>query len=273
MGILSSIKNKYKSKRNVLWYVNLVSVIFSIVLIQFSMKFFFADWAYLYYWYDAKLFFVPSGMILVIIFDLLSLFFGWKYINTPLAVIAAFGNLFAAYVLYIIFADWYYCVPGVTFVINIANIGVQWNARKSSGSESSLVKIAKIKYGTDYSPETIIADYRNSLADIEEKYNMGNDDRTAFEEEKSELLADTHSVLMQIVESEEVGLIDKLETIYMAKAECIISEDNYLLWKNQILKDKSMVSEVASQIKDSHEKGGLSDEELQHYIMLLKNEL
>ena len=82
---------------------------------------------------------------------------------------------------------------------------------------------------------------------------MGEKNRAVFEKEKEELVQDTHQILKEFLSNGDVGLLDKLETLYQAKRECIITEDNYLLWKNQLIKDEEALKTTKNMVQELYD--------------------
>ncbi|MBQ9674256.1 MAG: hypothetical protein IJV39_06495 [Ruminococcus sp.] len=270
MGIISNIKNRYRVNKNALWFINIGFILATSIislLSAFCFVFFFGD----------KVEFLASAVVLIlsVLLNVISIFSNRRFINTPIEVIAAVGILLSAIVLFI-YAKGSYKYAAlllvVTLVIDIVVIILQWNIRKDKDSEGSLVKIAKVKLDFDFVPEDVIEDYRIALKNIEEKYDMGNKDREAFEKEKSELLADTHQILKVFVSNTDVSVLDKLKTLQMAKTECIIVEDNYLLWKNQILKDEEQTQALRAETEQLRKNKVISQEEYLYRCELLKDE-
>ena len=146
------------------------------------------------------------------------------------------------------------------------------NGVKIGWKENKLVKIAKVKLDFDFKPEDLIEEYKVALNAIDKKYHFGAKDREKFEKEKEELLQDTHQILKEFISNDEVTLLDKLETLYKAKAILIISEDNYLLWKNQLINNSTEIERVKKETENLYKVGSISEKEYNHCMKLLEDE-
>ena len=135
-----------------------------------------------------------------------------------------------------------------------------------------MVRVAKVKLDFDFRPEDLIDEYRLALSRIEKKHNMGEKNRAVFEKEKEELVQDTHQILKEFINNGDVVLLDKLETLYQAKRECIITEDNYLLWKNQLLKDQQALETSKNRVEELFDSDSIGKEEYLHRMELLSDE-
>lgn len=85
-------------------------------------------------------------------------------------------------------------------------------------------------------------------------------------------MQDTHQILKEFISNDEVTLLDKLETLYKAKANLIISEDNYLLWKNQLINNSTEIERVKKETENLYKVGSISEEEYNHCMKLLEDE-
>ncbi|MGN1126598.1 MAG: hypothetical protein ACI4RI_04075, partial [Ruminococcus sp.] len=233
MGVISNIKSKYKVNKNILWICN------TVLLLLTSVQYLgIAVWCAVTGVCESN---IPLMIVLLLcvavnIIDVLS---HRKYINLPVAVINIVVIAVSVYML-IISANlpWYlWCVPVVTLIVSIISVVLQSLGARTGQPKNSMVRVAKVKLDFDFRPEDLIDEYRLALSRIEKKHNMGEKNRAVFEKEKEELVQDTHQILKEFINNGDVVLLDKLETLYQAKRECIITEDNYLLWKNQLLKD------------------------------------
>ncbi len=269
MGIISNIKSKYRVKINILWIINLIFIslssaifIFSFILCLINSKVTGARGI-------EKIFFC-SVMILSLALNVIAFFCNRKYVNTPISIVAAVGMCAAVYMIFM-YMDILVCkiVPTITIAVDVAAIIMEW---KMTRQRQIPIKIAKVKLDFDFKPEDIIEEYRLSLKEIEKRYDMGDKDREAFEKEKSELLSDTHHILKEFIGNRDVVLLDKIETLYQAKRECIITEDNYILWKNHLLKNEKIVDELIDETKYLFKNNGISQEVYNHRMELLKNE-
>lgn len=275
MGMLNKVKNRYLVNRSFLWIVSMILMLVTDIeclclFIQGSIR--------LSNMPSAER--LPVYYICIIILEIcfvvngLAIFFNRRYRNTPILVAAVATMAFVVAILlydvsYMLFV---WLLPLVSVVVGITNIVSQlyYSKKKKNGN---LVKIAKVKPDLDFQPEDMIEEYRESLKAIEEKYDMGNEDREAFEKEKEELMKDMNQILMDFVSNDNVSLIYKLETLYQAKTECIIPEDNYLLLKNQIINNKDSVEDVHYKNEELLRSGKISSSEYAHREELLKNEL
>jgi hypothetical protein len=272
MGIISNIKNRYKINKDTLWYFNLGFCIVSVI-----------DILYILFEYRSLISEFPENLWLIalmlcVALNVVTFICNRKFFNTPVTVVNSIGLFLSSYIIYRLLRGepivnrLVGIIPFVACIISVVFIVTQWHIRNSVNAGDALVKIAKVKLDIDFTPDDFIDDYKLSLNEIEKRYNMGDDDRASFEHEKSELLADVHQILMELVLSDNIGVMDKLETIHKAKTECIILEDNYLLWKNQLLKDENEVLLLRERSNELFKSGAISEDEYNHQIELLKDE-
>jgi uncharacterized protein with PQ loop repeat len=272
MGIISNIKNRYKINKDTLWYLNFGFCIVSVIDILYIIF----EFRYLRSEFPENLGLL--ALILCVALNVITFICNRKFFNTPVTVVNSIGLFLSSYIMYRLLRGepivyrLIGIIPFVACIISIVFIVSQWHIRNSVNAGEALVKVAKVKLSFDFTPEDVINDYRLSLAEIENRYNMGNDDRASFEHEKQELLADVHQILMELVTSDDVCIMDKLETIHQAKTECIILEDNYLLWKNQLLKDEDVLKQQRDKAQELYEAKAITEEEYNHRMELLKDE-
>lgn len=258
MGIISNIKNRYRVNKNVLWVINAIFIILTMAVSIFAIVY------SLVFFQNEKRYVFSSTMTLIVVVNVIAFVCNRKYLNTPVSVVAVVATALSVYMLIMHFDSMYWTafLPSVSLIIYIITVIMEY---RTARSEKSLVKIAKVKPDFDFRPEDVIEEYRLSLKSIEEKYNMGEKDRDAFEKEKEGLLSDTHHILRKFIDSNNVSLIFKLETLYQAKKECIIIEDSYLLWKNYLLKDNAVAAETKAEIENLYKNGGISQEDYIHH--------
>lgn len=188
---------------------------------------------------------------LCIIFNFLSFCLNRKYLNTPISICSLIIMALLTAILVINpNYNWYMWVEvALNVVTALLTIIYQFVGVKIGWKENKLVKIAKVKLDFDFKPEDLIEEYKVALNAIDKKYHFGAKDREKFEKEKEELLQDTHQILKEFISNDEVTLLDKLETLYKAKAILIISEDNYLLWKISLLTTQQRLKELRKKQK------------------------
>lgn len=266
MGIISNIKNKYKVNKNILWAIN---AILTAITTLYS--------GYIIY----TCFPIVKGSIalitvatLCIILNFLSFCLNRKYLNTPISICSLIIMAMLTAILVINPKyDWYMWVEvALNVVTALLTIIYQFVGVKIGWKENKLVKIAKVKLDFDFKPEDLIEEYKVALNAIDKKYHFGAKDREKFEKEKEELLQDTHQILKEFISNDEVTLLDKLETLYKAKAILIISEDNYLLWKNQLINNSTEIERVKKETENLYKVGSISEEEYNHCMKLLEDE-
>lgn len=266
MGIISNIKNKYKVNKNILWAIN---AILTAITTLYS--------GYIIY----TCFPIAKGSIpliavasLCIIFNFLSFCLNRKYLNTPISICSLIIMAMLTAILVINPKyDWYMWAEVLLNVVTaLLTIIYQFVGVKIGWKENKLVKIAKVKLDFDFKPEDLIEEYKVALNAIDKKYHFGAKDREKFEKEKEELLQDTHQILKEFISNDEVTLLDKLETLYKAKAILIISEDNYLLWKNQLINNSTEIERVKKETENLYKVGSISEEEYNHCMKLLQDE-
>ncbi|MCH5203041.1 MAG: hypothetical protein J1F17_07545 [Oscillospiraceae bacterium] len=265
MGIISNIKNRYRVNKNVLWVINTILIFLTMAVCIFA-----ALYSLISFQSEEK--YVFSGIItLTVAVNIIAFVCNRKYLNTPVSVVAVAATALSVYMMIIYFDSMYWAaiLSSVSLIIYIITVIMEY---RTARSEKSLVKIAKVKPDFDFRPEDVIEEYRLSLKLIEEKYNMGEKDRDAFEKEKEGLLSDTHHIMRKFIDSNNVSLIFKLETLYQAKKECIIAEESYLLWKNYLLKDNTTAVETKAEIENLYKNGGISQEDYIHHQELFMNE-
>lgn len=266
MGIISNIKNKYKVNKNILWAVNAVLTAITTLYCGYII----------YTGFPLSKESIPliTIALLCIVFNFLSFGLNRKYLNTPVAVCSLVIMALLTTVLILNSKyNWYMWVEValnvftslLSIIYQFVGVKIGWNANK-------LVKIAKVKLDFDFKPEDLIEEYRVALNAIDKKYHFGAKDREKFEKEKEELLQDTHQILKEFISNEEVTLLDKLETLYKAKADLIISEDNYLLWKNQLINNSTEIERVKKETENLYKVGSISEEEYNHCMKLLEDE-
>ncbi|MGN0459279.1 MAG: hypothetical protein ACI4HL_00030 [Ruminococcus sp.] len=268
MGVISNIKSKYKVNKNILWVCN------TVLLLLTSVQYIgIAVWyAVTGEWESSIL--LLSVLVLCVAVNIIDVLSHRKYINLPVAVVNIVVLAVSIYML-IISGDmmWFlWCVPAVTLIISIISVVLQSRGAKTGQPKNSMVRVAKVKLDFDFRPEDIIDEYRLALSRIEKKHNMGEKNRAVFEEEKEELVQDTHQILKEFINNGDVALLDKLETLYQAKRECIITEDNYLLWKNQLLKDEEALKTAKNKVQKLFDGDGIGQEEYLHRMELLSDE-
>ena len=275
MGTLSNVKDKYLINRNVLWIVNIVLLCATVLqcfaltiqgivmLSEFKQEDILAE----YYIFGIV-------QIACAVVNLLTVVYNRRYINMPISVTAVVV-MFAVVIIQLVVAKalWELCiVPILAIIFTIINMVTQF-CRSRKKEKEALVKVAKVKLGLDFQPEDMIEEYRKSLKNIEDKFDMGKEDREAFEKEKEDLMQNMHQVLKELVANSDVSLIYKLETLYQAKRECIIPEDNYLLMKNQIISNKDSVKDAHIKNKHLLQQGVITSTEYAHREELIENEL
>ena len=257
MGIISNIKNKYKVNKNILWAIN--GILTAITTVYSG---------YIIY----SCFPIVKGSIalitvatLCIIFNFLSFCLNRKYLNTPISICSLIIMALLTAILVINpNYNWYMWVEvALNVVTALLTIIYQFVGVKIGWKENKLVKIAKVKLDFDFKPEDLIEEYKVAL---------NAKDREKFEKEKEELLQDTHQILKEFISNDEVTLLDKLETLYKAKAILIISEDNYLLWKNQLINNSTEIERVKKETENLYKVGSISEEEYNHCMKLLEDE-
>ncbi len=255
-------------EKNILWFANLIFLLLTSAVSVLSALCFL-----IYFEPSIELSAAAAVLLCSAVINLISVFSNRQFINLPIEIIATVGILISAMVL-MSFATGGYkllsLVLLVTVLLNLAVILLQWSLKKKGRNKTSVVKIAKVKPDTDFSPADVIEDYRRSLKEIEEKYDMGNKQRELFEEEKAELLVDTHQILKTFVANANVNILDKLKTLDMAKKECIIGEDNYLLWKGQLLKDEARIRSLRSEASRMRKNHIISEDEYLRRMELLQ---
>lgn len=265
MGIVSNIKNKYQVNKNILWTANgiftalttlyCVYIIYSVIpLVSGSISL------------------IISASVCMIV-NLLYICLNRKYINSVVSVCSLLVMALFAVNLIINDYSWYMWIGVVcNVVLSLCSIIHQFVGVKVGWSSNKLVKIAKVKLDFDFKPQDFIEEYRVALSVIDKKYNFGEKDREKFEKEKEELLQDTHQILKEFISNEEVTLLDKLETLYRAKIDLIISEDNYLLWKNQLINNSTEIDRVKKETENLYNVGSIDEEEYKHCLVLLEDE-
>ncbi len=268
MGVISNIKSKYKVNKNVLWILS------AVLLMLTSLEYF----GVVIWFAVASLWktHIPLviALVLCIAANVTDLLLHRKYINTPVSIVNIVVIAVTIYML--IFSGnimWYlWCIPVVTLILSIISVVLQYLGAKTGQPKNSMVRVAKVKLDFDFRPEDIIDEYRLALSRIEKKHNMGEKNREIFEKEKDELVQDTHQILKEFLSNGDVGLLDKLETLYQAKRECIIAEDNYLLWKNQLLKNEEEFIKAKNRVEELFKCDSISEEEYNHKMELLSDE-
>ena len=268
MGVISNIKSKYKVNKNILWICN--TVLLLLTALQYIAIVIGA--AITHEWQKN----IPLMIVLVlcVAVNVIDVLLNRKYIHLPVSIINIVVIAVSTYML-IISANllWYlWCVPIVTLIVSTISVVLQSLGAKTGQPKNSLVRVAKVKLDFDFRPEDIIDEYRLALSRIEKKHNMGEKNRAVFEKEKEELVQDTHQILKEFLRNGDVGLLDKLETLYQAKRECIITEDNYLLWKNQLIKDEDALKTTKNRVQELYDSDGIGQEEYNHRMELLSDE-
>ena len=268
MGIISNIKSKYKVNKNILWICNtillmltsaqyLAIVVGSVIIGRWQSN-------------------IPLMIVLVlsVVVNIIDILLHLKYIHLPVAIIDIVVIAVSIYMLIISGnLPWYWwCLPAVTLIVSIISVALQSLGAKKGQPKNKMVRIAKVKPDFDFRPEDIIDEYRLALSGIEKKHNMGEKNRAVFEKEKDELVQDTHQILKEFLSNGDVSLLDKLETLYQSKRECIITEDNYLLWKNQLLKDEEALETAKNKVRALYDSEGIGQEEYKHRMELLSDE-
>lgn len=268
MGVISNIKSKYKVNKNILWII-------STVLLMLTS----AQYLGIVIWFAVTGLWeinipLTISLVLCIGVNVTNLLLHRKYINTPISIVNIVVIAVTIYMLIIsVNMRWYLCcIPAVTLILSIVSVILQNLGAKTGQPKNSMVRVAKVKLDFDFRPEDIIDEYRLALSQIEKKHNMGEKNREIFEKEKDELVQDTHQILKEFLGNGDVGLLDKLETLYQAKRECIIAEDNYLLWKNQLLKNEDEFVKAKNRVEELYKGDSIGEEEYNHKMELLSDE-
>lgn len=278
MGIVSNIKNKYKVNKNPLWVVNFIFQILAVCnyIFVFLYYFKFAEYSNIFnndesFGFTLSLYILYASLVVSVF---LSAFCNRKFINYPMLVTPVVVLIIICVMNFICddISFYFNIVPFISVILGIITIVHQTISFKSKYKENQVVKVAKVKLDFDFSPKDIVEEYQLSLSEIEKRYDMGNRDREKFEQEKDELMQDTHEILKKFIGSKDIELLDKLETLYLAKVQCIIREDSYILWKNKVIKHADNVDDIKEKIEKQLARGKITTEEFSHFEELLKEE-
>ncbi len=277
MGVLNKVKNRRLVKRNVIWTISRIFLwLTAVQCLVFAVQGFVIFFKMPISDIPVKYCIYAVFQAICVVMNVLAVFMNRRYVNIPISILSvvfmlgtiSLGilNLQTNYILLLS------VVPALTVIFCVIALILQFCSPKK-GEQDSLIKVAKVKPDFDFQPEDMIDHYKMSLKEIEDRYDMGNRDRQTFEKEKEELMQDMYHILNEFVGGDEVSLIYKLETLYQAKNECIISEDNYLMWKTQIIKDHNSVRDAHMKNEELLENGSITKTEYDHREELIKDEL